>query len=556
MSVPFLTPDGVEAALQRRLTEQEALLELGQLALESGDCDKVMQVAAERIADIQGLDVVAFTEVVDAEYEIARASVGSSDRLTGTRFPIEPGTPTASALESGTPLLMEHLPTDSRFGGSGHLGEIGFMSGLIVKVPALDGPFGLLSLWTKEPRKFSEADVDFVQAVAKLVGGAIARSQVELGWEKSSREKDRRLHYERALSKCAGALLGEDHPTSVETSLRALMESASASFGYVRWQDGHEDSAPSVRIHLQGPSDALDRYWDAISWDDLPTLRDPLSLRQAVAVKVSDLPPREAALLLAAPQVIGSMVDIPIVINGEWAGTLGLGDQSEVRDWDRDEIQTLQMAASLLASWWQRRDTASRLEGALESRNSSLRLEHAVATASQVLSRATRTEDMVPALEALLEGTDASCVFVERNVIDPEKGFCSRVEAMARRPGAGYDPRYWDMMPWDRMPTTEEALSQGREIVLTADTLVGPEALVYAESEVMSEIDVPIMVDGKWEGLIGISDERTSRTWDDEVQMLRTAADMIASFWHRLESSRRRPRIDEVQGRVHCKHQP
>ena len=110
---------------------------------------------------------------------------------------------------------------------------------------------------------------------------------------------------------------------------------------------------------------------------------------------------------------------------------------------------------------------------------------------------------------------------------------------MARRPGAGYDPRYWDMMPWDRMPTTQEALSQGREIVLTAETLEGPEALTYAESEVRSEIDVPIMVDGQWEGLIGISDERTSRTWDDELQMLRTTADMIASFWHRLESSRR-----------------
>jgi signal transduction histidine kinase len=536
--VPFLTPDGVEAALQRRLTVQEALLELSQLALESGDFDKVMHVAAERLAEIQGVDVATFTEIVDG-YQIARASVGPSDRLTGIRFPIEPGTPTAYAVESGTPVLVEHLPTDSRFGGSVHLDEIGYVSGLILKVPALDGPYGLLSIWTREPRKFSEADVDFVQAVAKLAGGAIARSQVELSWEKSAREKDRRLHYERALSQCAGALLGDDHPTSVETSLRALMESANASFGYVRWQGGHKDSAPSVRIHLQGPSDELDRYWDAISWDDLPTLRDPLSVCQPVAVKVSDLPPREAALLLAAPQVIGSMVDIPIVINGVWGGTLGLGDQSEGRDWDHEEIQTLQMAASLLASWWQRRDTAGRLEGALESRNSSLRLEHAVATASQVLSRATRTEDMEPALEALLEGTDASCVFVERNVFDVEKRFCSRVEAMARRPGAGYDPRYWDMMPWDRMPTSRESLSQGREIVLTAATLDGPEALTYADSDVRSEINVPIMVDGLWEGLIGISDERTSRTWDDEVQMLRTAADMIASFWHRLESSRR-----------------
>lgn len=539
MSVLFPTPDGVEVALNRRLTEQEALLELSQLALESGDRDKVMQVAAERLAEIQGIDSVTFSEVVDPGYESARARVGPSDRPIGTRQPIDPGTPTAYALEVGTPLLVEHLPTDPRFPSRGHPEENGYISGLVVVVPALNGTFGLLSLWTRQPRKFSADEVHFVQTVARLIGGVIARSEVELGWEEASKEKDRRLQNERALSKCAGVLLGDYHPTSVETSLRALMEAANATFGYVRWQDGHKDSAPSVRIHRHGPSNELDRYWNAISWDDLPTLRDQLKLGRPIAVKVSSLSAPEAALLLAAPQVIGSMLDIPIVINGVWAGTLGLGDQSETRDWDPEEIQTFQVAASLLSSWWQRRDTAGRLEGALESRNSSLRLEHAVATASQVLSRATRTEDMEPALEALLEGTDASCVFVERNVFDLEQRFCSRVEAMARRPGAGYDPRYWDMMPWDRMPTSRESLSQGREIVLTAATLDGPEALTYADSDVRSEINVPIMVDGHWEGLIGISDERTSRTWDDEVQMLRTAADMIASFWHRMESSRR-----------------
>lgn len=539
MSAPFSILNGVEVALSRRLTEQEALVELSHLALESGDSDKVMQVAAERLAKIQDMEVVTFSEVVDPEYMTARAIVGPSDQLIGTRHPIPPGTPAAHTLDGGLPLLVEHLPTDSRFGGGGHLGEIGYISGLTVIVPAPNGIFGLLSLWTRQQRQFSAEDVHFVQAVARVVGGVITRGEVESRLAEALKEKDRRLHNERALSKCAGALLGDYNPASVETSLRALMESANASFGHVDWQDDQNDSAPSVRLLRQGPSEELDRHWDAISWDDLPTLRDQLAHGKPVAVKVSDLPSQEASFLLTGPQLIGSKIDIPIIINGVWAGTLGLGDQSEGRTWDHEEIQMLQMAASLLSSWWQRRDTATRLEGALESRNNSLRLEHAVATASQVLSRANHPDDIEPALEALLDGTDASCVFVERNVFDPEKGFCSRVEAVAKRPGAGYDPRYWSMMPWDRMPTTREALSQGREIVLTAETLEGAEALTYAESEVRSEIDVPIMVDGKWEGLIGISDERTSRTWDDELQMLRTTADMIASFWHRLESSRR-----------------
>ena len=540
MSAPISILNRVEAAISRRLTEQEALVELGHLALESGDPNKVMQVAADRLSKILEVEVVTFNEVVDPGYMTARAIVGPSENAIGTRHQIHPGTPAALALDGGIPLLVEHLPTDSRFGGGGHPGEGGHISGITVIVPAPNGIFGVLSLWTRQQRQFSVDDVHFVQAVARVVGGVITRGNVESRLADALKEKDRRLHNERALSKCASALLGDYNPASVETCLRALMESANSSFGHVDWQGEHNDSRPScVRLLRQGPSEELDRHWDAVSWDDLPTLRDQLAQGKAVAVRVSDLPSQEASFLLTGPQLISSKIDIPIMINGVWAGTLGLGDQSEGRVWDHEEMQVLQTAASLLASWWQRRDTSTRLEGALESRNSSLRLEHAVATASQVLSRASHPDDIESALEALLDGTDATCVFVERNVFDPEKGLCSRVEAVAKRPGAGYDPRYWDMMPWDRMPTTQEALSQGREMVLTAESLEGPEALTYAESEVMSEIDVPIMVDGKWEGLIGISDERSSRTWDDELQMLRTTADMIASFWHRLESSSR-----------------
>jgi signal transduction histidine kinase len=111
--------------------------------------------------------------------------------------------------------------------------------------------------------------------------------------------------------------------------------------------------------------------------------------------------------------------------------------------------------------------------------------------------------------------------------------------AVAQRSGAGYDPRYWDMMPWDRMPTSLAALSEGKEMILAVEDLEGPEAETYASSPVLSEIDVPILIKGRWEGLIGLSDEKRSRRWDTEVEMLRTAADLIASYWARIDSANR-----------------
>ncbi|MGH8927619.1 MAG: GAF domain-containing protein [Acidimicrobiia bacterium] len=529
----------VEVALSRRLTEQEALVELSELALEGGDPDRVMQVAAERLVKIQEVEVVVFNELVDPGHMVARALVGPVEDQIGVRYRIDPRTSDGYALHNGVPVLVEHLPSDPRFPGESPLGEMGWISGMNIVIPSPNGVYGLLGLWTKEPRRFSAEDVHFVQAVANLVGGVVTRTEVENRLAEAVREKDRRLRNERAISKCAQALLGDNNPAAVETSLRALMESTNASFGYVDWLDRKDGSIPSVRRDRQGRCEALDRYWEQVSWDDLPTLRDRLVEGNPVAVKVSELPPHEAAVFLTGPELVASEIDIPIMINGKWAGTVGLGDQSESRIWEPAEVQTLQMAGSLLASWWERRDYAERLEEVLASRDRSLRLEQAVAAASQVLTRAAHPDDIQPALEALLEGTDASSVFVERNVADPIHGFCSKVQAVAQRPGAGYDPRYWDMMPWDRMPTTRAVLAQGREMVLSADTLEGAEAATYAGSAVKSEIDVPIVVDGHWEGLIGLSDERMTRTWDDELQMLRTAADMIASFWRRLDSTRR-----------------
>ena len=222
-----------------------------------------------------------------------------------------------------------------------------------------------------------------------MVGGVITRGEVEARLAEALKEKDRRLHNERALSKCAGALLGDYNPASVETSLRALMESANASFGHVDWQDDQNDSSLQRSVASPGPSEELGSTLGCNlvgrSIQRCAT-NSPSATRSQSKSPISRL--RRLRSFSRDRNRLAPRSTSRSSSTGTWAGTLGLGDQSEGRVWDPDEIQMLQMAASLLSSWWQRRDTATRLEGALESRNSSLRLEHAVATASQVLSRA------------------------------------------------------------------------------------------------------------------------------------------------------------------------
>lgn len=555
--ISILNRNRVEVALGRRLTEQEALVQLSQMALEIGDPLAVMQEAAERVAAIQEVEVVAVLEQISPDETVMRALFDPADPDgVGKHYSLHPGTPAGYAIASKVPVLVDVLSSDPRFKDGIPLRDRGMVSGMTVIIPSRGGVWGALGVWTKEARRFSADDVHFVQAVANLIGGVLTRGEVESRLAEAVRNKDRRLRHERAIGQCAQALLADFDTSALETSLRTLMDATNASFGYIGWEGQAVTRIPAVRLGHDGPrsteldeyvrlgrdglrSTELDEYWDRIPWEALPTIRNRVASGQSGTFKVKDLPANEAFHLLTAPELIASEVDVPILVNGEWAGTLGLASSNEDRDWDQEEIMTLEVVASLMGSWWERRLYAERLEEALESRNRRLTLERAVASASQLLSQSTGTDELDRALAALLDGTDATSVFVERNIDDPVKGLCSRVVAFAQRPGATYEPGYWNMMPWSMMPITYHALSTGKEVVLNPQTLDGVEAETYAPSGVQSELDVPILIDGHWEGLIGISDEKATRTWDDELQMLRTAADMIASYWARADAADR-----------------
>lgn len=539
--ISILSRNRVEVALGRKLTEQEALVDLSQLALDRGDPLAVMQEAVERVAAIQEVQLVSVLEQISSEELVTRALFDSTNPATvGKHYPIYPTAPAGYAIATGGPVLVEDVATDPRFSGEFPLLDGRLISGMNVLIPSRGGNWGILAVWTHEPRKFSGDDVHFVQAIANLIGGVVTRADVESRLAEAVRNKDRRLRHEKAIGQCARALLGDSHPSALETSLRALMDATDASFGYVDWQGQNVTKIPSVRLGRDGQrSTELDEYWDGVSWEELQTIRNRITAGQSGTIRVSDLPAKEAFHFLMSPELIASEADVPILVNGEWAGTLGLASSSEDREWDPEEVMTLEVAASLMGSWWERRVYAERLEEALVSRDRKLRLERAVASASQLLSQSTKSDELDRALAALLDGTDATSVFVERNVIDMDKGLCSRVIAFAQRPGATYEPGYWNMMPWSQMPITYRALSAGQAVVLNPQTLDGVEAETYAPSGVQSELDVPIIIDGHWEGLIGVSDERATRTWDDEMQMLRTAADMIASYWARADAADR-----------------
>jgi signal transduction histidine kinase/ActR/RegA family two-component response regulator len=78
------------------------------------------------------------------------------------------------------PVVVEDLRTETRFYPSPLLRGAGAVSGITVTVSeSVDTPWGVLAAHTREPRSFSEDDVNFLQALANTLAAAIKRHRTE-----------------------------------------------------------------------------------------------------------------------------------------------------------------------------------------------------------------------------------------------------------------------------------------------------------------------------------------------------------------------------------------
>ena len=125
-----------------------------------------------------------------------------------------------------------------------------------------------------------------------------------------------------------------------------------------------------------------------------------------------------------------------------------------------------------------------------------LRYEHALAQSARALLTSPQESALQVVLNALLSATDVNYAFIERNVDDPELGFCSRTVEEVEGAGLEEPPAddYWSLVPWDRMPSSRAVLEKGEPFAFRVDELSGPERELYLGDPfpVVAELNIPI----------------------------------------------------------------
>lgn len=189
------------------------------------------------------------------------------------------------------------------------------------------------------------------------------------------------------------------------------------------------------------------------------------------------------------------------------------------------------------------------LRNAVESHDRAHRLNNAIAACSESLLVHSDMFALHEATRALLDATDADYAYVDRIItIDGERGW--EIIAEASRRGVGWAGG-WRRGSYSEIPTMIQALEAGRVVTIRTADLPEEEARRYREDGIVSEVAVPVFVDGLLRGSLGFIQYTGDRAWtDDEVQTLWRASHMIGAYWKRLDQAEQLRSSNESKDRL------
>jgi signal transduction histidine kinase/CheY-like chemotaxis protein len=163
------------------LGQQALLVSFGWTALGDQDFDALLKEASRITA--AGLQV-RFSKVLeylrDENRLLVRAGVGWHEGVVGyATIGADLDSPAGYALHTGRPVISNYLSDEDRFRTPELLLEHGVQRAVNVILIGDGTPYGVLEVDSEAPGAFTEHDIDFLQAVANLLGLALKRRRAD-----------------------------------------------------------------------------------------------------------------------------------------------------------------------------------------------------------------------------------------------------------------------------------------------------------------------------------------------------------------------------------------
>jgi signal transduction histidine kinase/CheY-like chemotaxis protein/HAMP domain-containing protein len=177
--------DEADQKLLNRAMQQTAVSAVGQCALTNKNLGVLYEQAVYRVAEIFGVEyAMLFERLPDGQLQ-PLAVYGWSPETTGEAIvPGDKKSQMSWTAETGEVSVVNDWSQETTFSRSPLLNELGVVSGIAVAIPSRNKPFGVLAAHTTHRRVFSPDDVQFMLAVATVVGMGTERIRAEAETEK------------------------------------------------------------------------------------------------------------------------------------------------------------------------------------------------------------------------------------------------------------------------------------------------------------------------------------------------------------------------------------
>ena len=172
------------------------MAQIGQLGLRSGDLHEVLRESMLVAGGALGIDELALFELQpDRRSVVGRAAVHRGQvvgrrRMGQVELPVGPGSLPGFVIEEQTAVVTADLLGDERFDSPAPSLGLDARAAIGAPISWEEQPWGVLVVYDRERRSWTDDEVHFVQSVANTMGLAVQRSLVERELRDSSTRLD------------------------------------------------------------------------------------------------------------------------------------------------------------------------------------------------------------------------------------------------------------------------------------------------------------------------------------------------------------------------------
>jgi diguanylate cyclase (GGDEF)-like protein/PAS domain S-box-containing protein len=254
-----------ERGLQRALSQQAVVAQLGERALQNSDPEALMRAAVSLIGEVEGVHSACIWELgregrrLNLRAGLEDEAVGAGRRVSAAR-----SSHAGAALDSGQPTIVADWSREERFTMPPVLRILGAASSLAVMIDGKDRPFGVLDVHAADPDRFSAKDIPFVQAAANVLADALERHAADQALRHRVLHDaltglPNRLSFVDSLGESLGRASGSGSPVGILFLDLDHFKLINDSLGHHAGDALLRAVAPRLRAHLR-PGDIVARF--------------------------------------------------------------------------------------------------------------------------------------------------------------------------------------------------------------------------------------------------------------------------------------------------------